>query len=276
MKKLGMLFIFLLLITGCSFYSNQKSNSASNSTSNEEEKEIINSSILYYKKENLNRYIEYKNNHPELSDEDVITQVNIGLDHEYYTETIETPYLNSIKILSNKYYYMPSDYVPENLEKISAACCSGTRYMVKEAKEAFEKLCTDAKSQGYTVRAMSTYRSYNYQVTLYQNYVLKDGKEAADTYSARPGFSEHQTGLVADVDDANYSFTSFHKSKSFKWMRDNAYKYGFIMRYPEDKVDITGYSYESWHYRYVGVEAATKMREENLTFDEYYFRYLDK
>ena len=146
---------------------------------------------------------------------------------------------------------------------------------MSEARSAFEKLCGDAKEQGYTVRAMSAYRPYNYQVTLYQNYVDKDGQEAADTYSARPGFSEHQTGLVVDVDDASYSYTSFHKSPSFKWMQDNAHKYGFIMRYPEDKVDITGYSYESWHYRYVGVNIATKIHDEKITFDEYYFRYLD-
>ena len=162
------------------------------------------------------------------------------------------------------------------MEKIDSSCSSGSRYLVNVARKAFEKLCFDALEQGYTIRAMSTYRSYDYQNILYQNYVAKDGVINADTYSARPGFSEHQTGLVVDVDDSIYDFTSFHKSKSFKWMSDNAYKYGFILRYPLDKVDITGYSYESWHYRYVGIEAATKMRNENLSFDEYYFRYLDK
>lgn len=267
MKKVVLLLSIILLITGCN---------SGRDTRNNVEDGVINSEISYYKEENLNRYKKYKEKYPNFSDEDIITRVNIGLDNKYYTGTKVTPYLNSIKILSNKYYYMPSDYVPENLEVISSECSSGTRYLVRDARVAFEKLCMDAKRDGYTVRAMSAYRSYNYQATLYQNYVDKDGVDSADTYSARPGFSEHQTGLVVDVDDASYSFNSFHQSKSFKWMQDNAYKYGFIMRYPEDKVDITGYSYESWHYRYVGVDVSTKMRDEKLSFDEYYVRYLDK
>lgn len=266
MKKTLIILIIIMLTVGCSLNSKNKS----------DKKKASFSKLSYYKDENLDRYKKYKENNPKLSDEDIVTRVNIGLDNNYYTNTIKTPFLNSIKILSNKYYYMPNDYVPENLEKISSECSNGTRQLVKEARLSFEKLCITAKEQGYVIRAMSAYRSYNYQSTLYQNYVDKDGVDAADTYSARPGFSEHQTGLVVDVDDGKYSFTNFHKSSSFKWMQDNAYKYGFIMRYPEDKVDITGYSYESWHYRYVGIEAATRMREEKLTFDEYYFRYLDK
>lgn len=264
MKKLLIILIIILFTVGCSF----KDKSI--------KEEIPFTKISYYKKENLERYKKYKKDHPSLIDEDIVTRVNIGLDNDYYTKTKETPYLNSINILSNKYYYMPSDYVPKNLEKISSSCSNGTRYLVNEARLAFEKLCNEAKLQGYTIRAMSAYRSYDYQTILYQNYVDKDGRVAADTYSARPGFSEHQTGLVVDVDDANFSYTSFHQSVSFKWMQDNAYKYGFILRYPEDKVAITGYSYESWHYRYVGVLAATKIREERLSFDEYYFRYIDK
>ncbi len=265
MKRVFIILIVVIACTGCSFNKNSG-----------DKKNLINSKIAYYKKENLERYIKYKKQYTTLSDEDIITRVNIGLDNKYYTNTQETPFLNSIKILSNKYYYMPSDYVPDNLEKIDSSCSSGSRYLVNVARKAFEKLCFDALEQGYTIRAMSTYRSYDYQNILYQNYVAKDGVINADTYSARPGFSEHQTGLVVDVDDSIYDFTNFHKSKSFKWMSDNAYKYGFILRYPLDKVDITGYTYESWHYRYVGVEAATKMRNENLSFDEYYFRYLDK
>ena len=102
-----------------------------------------------------------------------------------------------------------------------------------------------------------------------------DGVNKADTYSARPGFSEHHTGLAIDIDNIKTSYTDFDKTKEFIWMQENAYKYGFILRYPEDKVDITGYIYEPWHYRYVGVEAAKYIYENNMTLEEYYALFLD-
>ena len=236
----------------------------------------IQKKIDYFNMDYLDRYIAYQEKKPKLSIEDIITQVNIGLDNDYYTNTKETPYLNTNYILSNKYLYMPEDYIPKDLEAINSAYVAKSNMkLVKEAKEQFESLAKAAKNDGYTIRAMSSYRSYDYQVNLYNNYVKQDGKKEADTYSARPGFSEHQTGLVVDVDNAKASYTDFESTKEFNWMQDNAHKYGFILRYPKDKVDITGYTYESWHYRYVGIEIATYIHEHNLTLDEYYVRFIE-
>ena len=123
---------------------------------------------------------------------------------------------------------------------------------------------------------MSAYRSYTNQETLYNRYVQKDGSIKADTYSARPGHSEHQTGLAVDVHNTVLPYTSFDKTNEFTWMKENAHKYGFILRYPKDKTNITGYDYEPWHNRYIGVEHATYIYENNITFDEYYIKYLDK
>jgi len=117
---------------------------------------------------------------------------------------------------------------------------------------------------------MSTYRSYDYQVDLYNRYVKEDGKNAADTYSGRPGHSEHQTGLAVDVFNNKETYTNFEKTKEFTWMQNHAHEYGFILRFPKDKVNETGYEYESWHYRYVGKKIAKYIKENNISFEEYY------
>ncbi len=291
-KKSWMILLILILLLGGVLWisTNRKSpeetkfeeevpNESNESFDNETKQKLekldnIQEKINYFHMDYIDRYIVYHEKNPNLSMEDVVTRVNIGLDQDYYTNTKESPYLNQVYILSNKYTTL-SDYVPENLEKVSSSCSTGTRYLVREARLAFEEMCTDAKQEGYTINAMSTYRSYEYQVGLYQRYVDQDGVEKADTYSARPGFSEHQTGLVVDVDNRKTAYTSFDTTKEYTWMQENAYKYGFILRYPEGKENITGYTYESWHYRYVGKEIASYIQENHITFDEYYVRFIE-
>ncbi len=229
----------------------------------------------YYIEDFEERYNNYEINNPDLSYEDIVTRVNIGLDNEFYTNVIEVNNLNEYNVLVNKYNYLPKDFIPDNLELISNDCSIGGIYLVGAAKSAFEDLCRNARDSGYSIRAVSSYRSYSYQNTLYNNYVNLDGVDKADTYSARAGHSEHQTGLVVDVDNISSSFSSFGNTKEFNWMSDNAYKYGFILRYPLGFEDITGYQYEAWHYRYVGVEIATAVKNSNLTYDEYYVRYIN-
>ena len=114
----------------------------------------------------------------------------------------------------------------------------------------------DAASQGISLSIISGFRSYSRQSTLYNNYVNRDGKAAADTYSARAGHSEHQTGLAADI---NSLYQSFIDTPEGKWLNNNCHKYGFIIRYPKGKESITGYIYEPWHIRYVGVDIATSL-----------------
>lgn len=236
----------------------------------------IDKKIDYFHYTYLDRYIAYKQKNSLLSDMDIVTRVNLGLDQPFYQNTRQSNQLNKTTILVNKYIYLPEDYVPNNLTTISSDFSSSTRQLVYEAKEAFEKMASAAKEQGYTIRAISAYRSYEYQKGLYDNYVQKDGVELADTYSARPGFSEHQTGLVVDIDNGTVDYNNFESTEEFKWMDENAQNYGFILRYPKDKECITGYDYESWHYRYVGKEIATFIKNNNLTYDEYYARYIDK
>lgn len=169
----------------------------------------------------------------------------------------EPTYIKGV-LIANKKYPLPKDFAPgEN----------------PEARAAFEKMAQDAKNAGFEIVAFSTYRSYEYQQTLYNRYAARDGKENADRYSARPGYSEHQTGFAFDVGEKGkedlWLTEQFGETDAGKWLMENAHKYGFILRYPKGKEHITGYMYESWHYRYLGVELATKVKDSGLTLEEY-------
>jgi D-alanyl-D-alanine carboxypeptidase len=200
----------------------------------------------------------------------------MNLDLTHYEDKIPARNLNDKFILVNKYYYLEEDYIPENLEELNKQYALSNMKMVNVAKEAFEEMSKDAKKEGLKIIAMSTYRDYEYQTDLYDRYVKQDGKEAADTYSGRPGFSEHQTGFAVDVYNGDESYTDFHITEEFKWMQKHAKEYGFILRFPEGKEHETGYQYESWHYRYVGLEAATYITEKNITLEEYYATVIKK
>ena len=267
LPKIILILLIIIVIALCIIPSKKEENKNNNQEIKEEKNKY--EKISYYKKENKERYIAYEKEKPTLTLEQIITYVNIGLDNPYYTNTKSADNLNTNLLLVNKYNYLTEDYVPSNLENISTTYARSGMQLVKEAKEAFETLSENAKKEGMNVIAMSSYRSYDYQVNLYNNYVAQDGKEAADKYSARPGYSEHQTGLAVDVYNLNLPYTSFEETEEFTWMQENAYKYGFILRFPKDKVDITGYQYESWHYRYVGKKVAKEIKDNNLTLEEY-------
>ena len=232
--------------------------------------------LYYFNYKLLDRYLLFKENNPNLDNIDIITRVNLNLDKDDYTETKVSPYLNKTTILVNKHIYLPENYIPNNLVKLNTDYANSDRYLVDIAKESLEKMINDIKKENLTIRVISAYRSYDYQKDLYNNYVKKDGTLKADTYSARPGYSEHQTGLVIDIDNGTTYYEDFDKTEEYKWMLENSYKYGFILRYPKGKEEITRYNYESWHYRYVGVKIATYLKEHNLTFDEYYARFIEK
>ena len=235
-----------------------------------DELENIDKKIDYFNYNYIDRYINYKEKNKELSIEQIIKNVNMNLDKTHYEDKIPAKNLNEETILVNKYYYLDENYVPNNLEKINNQYALDNMKLVKEAKEAFEKLSKDASKENLNIIAMSAYRSYSYQIDLYNRYAKSDGKEKADTYSGRPGHSEHQTGLAVDVYNKKLPYTSFENTKEYEWMMKNAYKYGFILRFPKDKEEETGYHFESWHYRYVGIDIATYIKENNISFEEYY------
>ena len=148
---------------------------------------------------------------------------------------------------------------------------NGKEYRLnKELLKNFEIMYNTAKKENINLNIISAYRSRDYQNRLYKNSVSKRGLAYTNKYIARPGYSEHETGLAIDV---NRIKLSFEKTKEYRWLRDNSYKFGFILRYPKGKEEITGYSFEPWHYRYVGVDVASVIHKEDLTLEEYLERY---
>lgn len=226
----------------------------------------------YYIDAYLEKYLNYYKDHASLEMDEVIRRVNTHLDVPFYTNTEKTDDTLGKFVILNKHYYSDENYKGENLVDVSAEYnLYGTAFKLsEECYEAFLKMYEDAKNAGYGFKINSAYRSYESQVKIYQGWVNQDGQELADTYSARAGYSEHQTGYAFDVRDSPFTNDDYAKTKSFTWVSKNAYKYGFIIRFPEDKEYITGYQYEPWHYRYVGLEAAKYIHEHAITFEEYY------
>ena len=207
----------------------------------EEETEEVNSTKLNNAPSNN---LEYNN----LSDGEYITTKG------YTIKKINgAAYIDDILIV-NKTYSLPSSFGGE---------------LTNEVKNAFNLMNVDAKALGLNLWIQSGYRSYSRQESIYNSYVLNDGQLNADTYSARPGHSEHQTGLAFDLNSIDDSFTYTNEGI---WVNNNCYRYGFIIRYPKEKENITGYMHESWHLRYVGTELASKLYNNGdwITLEEYY------
>lgn len=183
-------------------------------------------------------------------------------------DTVKNP--NDITVLVNKVHQIPKGWVPDDLEPVID---NKNQKLRKEANEAYTKFYNDAKSKGLSIYSISGYRTDDTQTLYWNNQVKVRGEEYASKYSAYPGRSEHQLGLAIDI---SYTTTGNRLSEQVatspigKFIISDAYKYGFIIRYPKDKIAITNYAYEPWHMRYVGVELATKLNESKLTLEEYY------
>ncbi|WP_139840727.1 M15 family metallopeptidase [Gottfriedia acidiceleris] len=212
---------------------------------------------------------------------DIVKNDNVLNFPDYYKTTkedesglLEVLNVDSNLVLVNKDRKLPDGYEPNDLIypsiKLNGAVKEKTR-MRSEAGHALEKLFAGASSDGYTLTAISGYRSYDRQVSLYNNYISTHGEEWTKAYSALPGTSEHQTGLAIDVSSPSFGNAlevDFAKTPEGKWLAEHAHEYGFIIRYPEDKVDITNYHYEPWHIRYVGKEYATYLYTHHLALEE--------
>lgn len=174
-------------------------------------------------------------------------------------------------ILVNKTNVLRSNYTPKNLVKLNIEFLSDTsnesRCMEKKAADSLEDLVATAKKENIILIGSSAYRSYKSQLRILKEETDKKGVDYADKYVAKPGQSEHQSGLAVDVTNRVRCFDK--TSKEAQWLANNAYKFGFILRYPDGKEDITGYNYEPWHIRYVGKDIAKEIYMKNITLEEY-------
>ena len=261
------------------FYENQQLNIQKQIFNNEYHKGIADVLKLHqntnFFPERFKRYMSCHLNNPGYSMEDVISVVNFGIDYPFYVNisTIENPY--DVLVLVNKYNQLPAQFNQNNLVNMDKkyTLSDGKQYwLAAVAYEKYVQMWEDAKKEGLSMMVVSAYRTEDYQRNLYNKRLRAYGIVYADNYSARAGHSEHQTGLAIDIGSTK---TSFEYTNEFKWLQEHAHEYGFIMRYPKGKTWITGYEYEPWHYRFVGVDAATKIFEEGITFEEYYAKYID-
>lgn len=161
-------------------------------------------------------------------------------------------------------------YTPQDLVKLPTGLSKKGRFVRKQVAEALAIMAEDARADGVRINVDSGYRSYNTQVDLFNRYAKRDGVLAAERYSARAGQSEHQLGTVVDFGGTNRDYTaSFAETDQGKWLLDHAYKYGFALSYPQGKEAITGYKYEPWHYRFIGIDLAREWKDSNLTLIEF-------
>ena len=211
------------------------------------------------------------------------------IDLEFKTDlTAYEKYMNpddrdAYLILVNKQNHIDGSYIPDNLIIVADTRKDGraNQQMVETAAKALEAMFIELRAAGFTdVSVTSGYRSYSYQESLFNSYISRDKARYPDwtdeqvknhvlTYSAFPGTSEHQTGLCCDMHNLRAADVAFAKKEAYKWLEENCWKFGFIIRFPEDKVDVTGYSYEPWHYRFVGRYHANAMRQRGMCLEEY-------
>ncbi len=216
----------------------------------------------------------------ERANDERVTKVEINIPIEgtekYYEDVVLQKPPFSILVLVNKSSVLPHDYEPEDLvtlDNFAPGRMEEVKQMRKVAAEAMVELVAGAETDGYEILPTSGYRSYQLQTTIFQNVTNSYGSvESANTVSALPGQSEHQSGLAMDMscESVNYRIVdAFGETEEAKWLAEHAYEYGFIIRYPKGKEDITGYQYEPWHLRYVGEDAAKEIYEQDITFEEY-------
>ena len=234
--------------------------------------------LPYYDETKEERYLSYRLEHPRLTWEEVITWVGIGIDRPFYTKVLQIKNPSIYTVLVNKYRQLPQDYIPEDLELIAEQYNDGDLVLRCEARKAFEWMCSRAELENIHLKAISTFRSFYYQQKIYDKNRTEDISPeqyqlVRDKVSARAGHSEHQTGLAVDINDLE---TSFSTTPEGIWLLKNAHYFGFILRYPLGKETITGYDYEPWHFRYLGIDLAKTLVHAQCTYDEYYMKYIDK
>jgi len=220
----------------------------------------------FYDEARSGRYEAFASKSPWLSFDDVVWRVNVNLDLGPYEDPSEVIDPYSLTALVNKFFKLPSDFSPPDLVQI------GNSMLREEAASAMNEMIEDARAEGHQLWVQSGYRSYDVQANLYSQYSARDGEEGADMYSAKPGHSEHQLGLAADF---NTITDAFGDRPEGIWAKENSWKYGFIIRYTFENMDITFYKPEPWHVRYIGRDAAAAMQESGiLSFEEFWVKYV--
>ncbi len=223
---------------------------------------------------NLDKYLDYINeNNSNLTD--IVAKVNTKASLGWYKTIADTDTSKGELMLVNKFYKLSETYVPSDLVDVSLSYAYEGKQVSKVMYDSLTNMLDAAKESGYNLVVSQGYRSYADQEEAYNDIEASSGVDYADKVAARPGHSEYQTGLSVVVKPLYTEGSDMENSPEHTWILENAHKYGFILRYPKDKENITGFSYDAWRLRYVGSNTARIIHNENITFDEYYEYYIN-
>ncbi|MDR0852835.1 MAG: M15 family metallopeptidase [Clostridiales Family XIII bacterium] len=281
MRKLSLVALALLVLicgislVACASGDSERDSSGSSSSLGSdlgsEEIAADDAKPYYYEEGRAERYASYAEANPELSYDEVVWRVDADVDKGFYEDTAVADDPNSQLVLINKHSSLPDDFVPQNIVSIS-----GGAELRADAAEAIEEMMRDASQAGVPFFVRTGYRSIAWQRDLYNSYLERDTQVEVDTYSARPGFSEHNTGLTMDLSVEHVTdMHNFDNTPQSAWVAENAWKYGYIVRYTEENSPITGYIEEQWHIRFIGREHAKAMKESGVgSLEEYLVKYV--
>ncbi len=225
--------------------------------------------VYFHEPENIERYKAYSLLNQEMDAEEVVWRVNNHLDKEKYHFDVPVTDFDDSYMIVNKYFKLPLDYRPHDIVTVDG--CP----MRKDTAEAYIKMRDAAGAEGFTISVASAYRSAEEQRVMYENRIQKDSLSFADKICARPGYSEHQTGMVVDIQGSIPEPINISKTPEAAWLKENCYKFGFILRYLPEIVEITGYISEPWHLRFVGTDVSMDIKTKGImSFEEYRERFL--
>ncbi len=228
----------------------------------------------YFIKDNFKSYMNYYQENSKKDFKDVIAIVNVEANRPWYQDVRVTNTDNRYLTLVNKYYSLPENYDPGTIKQFSLTYAFGEVSAEESCYNAFIAMANAAKKDDITLILTSGYRTHAEQEKIFNDLVAQHGEQYALDTAAKPGTSEHETGLALDIFTYGGVMSTFKNTETYAWLHNHAHEYGFIERYEEGKDYLTGYAPEAWHYRYVGIDMATKVKEEGITYDEYYAFYL--
>ena len=227
------------------------------------------SQIDFFNVMNLARYEEYGVKNPHMDTDEIVWRVNNNLDKEKYAYDVLIEDCHSLYVIVNKYFKLPEDFCPKDLVEADGIL------MRRDTALAYAQMRDAAKAAGFSISVVNAYRSCKEQKELYDHFLLTDTAAVVDTSCARPGYSEHHTGLAIDIEGSIPGGRNIHMTPEAAWVKENCHKYGFILRYLPETEEITGYISEPWHLRYVGKEVSNDMQQRNIkTLEEYTERFL--
>ncbi len=230
----------------------------------------------YFMYSNLDDYLDYKKKNKNDTNSHIVAVINTEANVDWMETEKETDTSKGHLMLVNRLYGLSEDYEVEDIVKVSSKYAYNGVKISNSIIDNITNMIDDAKEEGYTFVLSDGYRSYKEQKKLYDNYKNTYGIREADVSVARPGHSEYETGLSFNIVPYNKVYTNPKESDEYKWLYNNAYRYGFIFRFTEDKKDLTLFDEFTWRLRYVGEDAANVIKSNNLCFEEYYAYFVNR